>query len=149
VEWFTKERSDRLCSRVLTAARAKTNQKTWEQQAAGGTIHTEAITRGHRTFFNSIKHLSRSLLRRNIQIMIKATVYVTIKQSVLDPQGVAVQGALHSMGFNEVESVRIGKVMELNLDTTDRVEAEKRLKVMCEKLLANTVVEDYRYELEG
>ncbi|MCP1136044.1 hypothetical protein NKT34_22330 [Paenibacillus polysaccharolyticus] len=46
VEWFTKERSVRLCSRVLTAARAKTNQKTGEQQAAGGTIHTEAITRG-------------------------------------------------------------------------------------------------------
>ncbi|UPK44682.1 phosphoribosylformylglycinamidine synthase subunit PurS [Paenibacillus pabuli] len=81
--------------------------------------------------------------------MIKATVYVTIKQSVLDPQGVAVQGALHSMGFNEVEIVRIGKVMELTLDTTDRAEAEKRLTIMCEKLLANTVVEDYRYELEG
>ena len=81
--------------------------------------------------------------------MIKATVYVTIKQSVLDPQGVAVQGALHSMGFNEVESVRIGKVLELNLDTTDRAEAEKRVKAMCEKLLANTVIEDYRFELEG
>ncbi|GAB6991864.1 phosphoribosylformylglycinamidine synthase subunit PurS [Paenibacillus pini] len=81
--------------------------------------------------------------------MMKATVYVTIKQGVLDPQGVAVQGALHSMGFQEVESVRIGKFLELNLDTTDRAEAEERLKAMCEKLLANTVVEDYRYELEG
>jgi len=81
--------------------------------------------------------------------MIKATVYITIKQSVLDPQGNAVQGALHSMGFQEVEKVRIGKYMELNLDTTDRKEAEARLKEMCEKLLANTVVEDYRYELEG
>jgi phosphoribosylformylglycinamidine synthase len=123
------------------------NQKTWGQQATGRTIRPGASTKSN--FFNSVKHLSRSLLRRNIRIMIKATVYVTIKQSVLDPQGVAVQGALHSMGFNEVESVRIGKVMELNLDTTDRAEAEKRLKVMCEKLLANTVVEDYRYELEG
>ncbi|MDP1510137.1 phosphoribosylformylglycinamidine synthase subunit PurS [Paenibacillus sp. CMAA1739] len=81
--------------------------------------------------------------------MMKATVYVTIKQSVLDPQGVAVQGALHSMGFGEVEGVRIGKYMELNLDTTDRESAEKRIIEMCEKLLANTVIEDYRYELEG
>lgn len=79
----------------------------------------------------------------------KATVYVTIKQSVLDPQGVAVQGALHSMGFGEVDSVRIGKYMELNLDTTDRESAVKRIIEMCEKLLANTVIEDYRYELEG
>lgn len=81
--------------------------------------------------------------------MIKATVYVTIKQSVLDPQGVAVQDALHSLGFNEVESLRIGKYMEIELDTDNREEAEERLKVMCEKLLANTVVENYRFELEG
>lgn len=81
--------------------------------------------------------------------MMKAIVYVTIKQSVLDPQGVAVQGALHSMGFKEVDSVRIGKYMELQLDTNDRNQAEARVKEMCEKLLANTVVEDYRFELEG
>ncbi|GIP30406.1 phosphoribosylformylglycinamidine synthase subunit PurS [Paenibacillus sp. J23TS9] len=81
--------------------------------------------------------------------MLKATVYVTIKQGVLDPQGVAVQGALHSMGFQEVESLRIGKYMELSLNTDDRAEAERQVKQMCEKLLANTVVEDYRYELEG
>jgi phosphoribosylformylglycinamidine synthase subunit PurS len=79
--------------------------------------------------------------------MIKATVYVTIKENVLDPQGNAVQGALHSMGFSEVGKVRIGKYMELALDTTDRSEAETRVKAMCEKLLANTVIEDYRYEL--
>jgi len=79
----------------------------------------------------------------------KATVYVTIKQNVLDPQGAAVQGALHSMGFAEVAKLRIGKYLELELDTNDRVEAEERVKAMCEKLLANTVVEDYRYELEG
>lgn len=53
------------------------------------------------------------------------------------------------MGFGEVDSVRIGKYMELNLDTTDRESAEKRIIEMCEKLLANTVIEDYRYELEG
>ncbi|MFB9331069.1 phosphoribosylformylglycinamidine synthase subunit PurS [Paenibacillus aurantiacus] len=79
----------------------------------------------------------------------KATVYVTIKENVLDPQGSAVQGALHTMGFEEVGKVRIGKYLELELDTNDRAEAESRLKAMCEKLLANTVVEDYRFELEG
>lgn len=79
--------------------------------------------------------------------MIKATVYVTIKQNVLDPQGSAVQGALHSMGFSEVGKVRIGKYMELELDTNDRSDAEARVKAMCEKLLANTVIEDYRFEL--
>lgn len=79
----------------------------------------------------------------------KAKIYVTIKQNVLDPQGNAVQGALHSLGFNEVGKVRIGKYLEVDLDTNDRAQAEANLKVMCEKLLANTVVEDYRFELEG
>jgi len=79
----------------------------------------------------------------------KATVYVTIKENVLDPQGTAVQGALHTMGFAEVGSVRIGKYLELELDTNDKAEAEARIKAMCEKLLANVVVEDYRFELEG
>lgn len=79
----------------------------------------------------------------------KATVYVTIKENVLDPQGNAVQGSLQTLGFGEVAKVRIGKYMELQLDTNDRAEAEKRVKAMCEKLLANTVVEDYRFELEG
>ncbi|TBL68010.1 phosphoribosylformylglycinamidine synthase subunit PurS [Paenibacillus thalictri] len=79
--------------------------------------------------------------------MLKATVYVTIKQSVLDPQGNAVQGGLHSMGFAEVGKVRVGKYIEIELNTADRSEAEQRVKAMCEKLLANTVIEDYRYEL--
>lgn len=77
----------------------------------------------------------------------KATVYVTIKQSVLDPQGNAVQDALHSMGFGEVGKVRVGKYLELELETQNREEAEERVKAMCEKLLANTVIEDYRFEL--
>ncbi|REK61547.1 MAG: phosphoribosylformylglycinamidine synthase [Cohnella sp.] len=79
----------------------------------------------------------------------KATVYVTIKANVLDPQGNAVQNALHTMGFREVGKVRIGKYMEIQLDTADRAQAEERVKAMCEKLLANTVIEDYRFELEG
>jgi len=79
----------------------------------------------------------------------KATVFVTVKENVLDPQGKAVQGALHSMGFDEVGEVRIGKYMELTLDTNDAKVAEERVREMCEKLLANTVIEDYRFELKG
>lgn len=79
--------------------------------------------------------------------MIKATVYVTIKESVLDPQGNAVKGALQSLGFDEVNDVRIGKYMELMLNTKDKAAAEARLTEMCEKLLANTVIENYRFEL--
>lgn len=79
----------------------------------------------------------------------KATVYVTIKANVLDPQGNAVRDALHALGFHEVGRVRIGKYMELELDTADRAEAEARVRAMCEKLLANPVIEDYRFELEG
>lgn len=79
----------------------------------------------------------------------KATVYVTVKENVLDPQGKAVQSSLHSLGFHEVKEVRIGKYMELTLDTNDRAAAEERVRTMCEKLLANTVIEDYRFELKG
>jgi len=78
----------------------------------------------------------------------KAKVYVTLKKGVLDPQGRAVMGALKSMDFAEVKDVRIGKYMELELDGASREEEEKRLREMCEKLLANTVVENYRIEIE-
>lgn len=77
----------------------------------------------------------------------KAKVYVTLKKSVLDPQGKAVQHALSSIGFNEVKDVRMGKYIELDLGSTDKAQAEKKIKDMCEKLLANTVIEEYRYEL--
>jgi len=78
---------------------------------------------------------------------VKATVYVTIRQNVLDPQGKAVRDALGTLGFGEVKDVRIGKYMELELATEDRAEAEARIREMCEKLLANPVIEDYRFEL--
>lgn len=77
----------------------------------------------------------------------KAAVCVTIKQNVLDPQGKAVQNALQSLGFAEVSQVRIGKYIELELDTSDVAAAEVRVKEICEKLLANPVVEDYRIEI--
>lgn len=79
--------------------------------------------------------------------MRKAIVYVTLRESVLDPQGHAVKGALHTLGFDEVNEVRIGKYLEVMLDTADRAQAEERVKEMCEKLLANTVIEDYRFEI--
>ncbi|HBR18424.1 MAG: phosphoribosylformylglycinamidine synthase [Deltaproteobacteria bacterium RIFCSPLOWO2_12_FULL_43_16] len=78
----------------------------------------------------------------------KAKVYVTLKKGVLDPQGKAVGGALESMGYKEVKDLRIGKFIEIELNGSSKTETEKRLKEMCEKLLANTVVEDYRVEIE-
>lgn len=77
----------------------------------------------------------------------KARVTVTLKNGVLDPQGKAIQGALKSLGFAGVDDVRQGKLIELELSTNDRVQAEADLKEMCEKLLANTVIENYRIEL--
>jgi phosphoribosylformylglycinamidine synthase PurS subunit len=79
--------------------------------------------------------------------MYKAIVFVTLRESVLDPQGNAVKEALHTLGYDEVNEVRIGKYMEVALDTADRNRAEERVKEMCEKLLANTVIEDYRFEI--
>ena len=77
----------------------------------------------------------------------KAKVYVTLKKSVLDPQGKAVQQALSSLGFSEVKDVRMGKYIELELGPIEKAKAEQKIKTMCEKLLANTVIEEYRYEL--
>jgi phosphoribosylformylglycinamidine synthase PurS subunit len=77
----------------------------------------------------------------------KATVYVTLRESVLDPQGNAVQESLHSLGYEEVGEVRIGKYMELEINSEDQKKAEQRVKDMCEKLLANTVIEDYRFDV--
>lgn len=79
--------------------------------------------------------------------MFKATVYVTLRESVLDPQGNAVQDSLHSLGYDEIGEVRIGKYMELEINSNDQKNAEERVKDMCEKLLANTVIEDYRFDL--
>ncbi|AAL52304.1 MULTISPECIES: phosphoribosylformylglycinamidine synthase subunit PurS [Brucella] len=75
--------------------------------------------------------------------MIKARVTVTLKNGVLDPQGKAIVGALGSLGFDGVSSVRQGKVFDLELEGSDKAKAEADLKAMCEKLLANTVIEDY------
>jgi len=79
--------------------------------------------------------------------LVKVKVYVTLRESVLDPQGKAVNHALHSLGYNEIKDVRIGKFMELYVDPTGR-DVEEVVKEACEKLLANPVIEDFRYEIE-
>ena len=77
----------------------------------------------------------------------KARVHVMLKNGVLDPQGEAVRHALRTLGFEGVEAVRQGKVIELDLDETDAARAETTVKAMCDKLLANTVIESYRVEI--
>lgn len=77
-----------------------------------------------------------------------AKIYVTLKNGVLDPQGKAVQHSLESIGYKEALDVRIGKFIEVKLSGMPRPEAEKKVKEMCEKMLANTVIENYRFEIE-
>ena len=84
------------------------------------------------------------ILRRS-----KARVIVTLKSGVLDPQGQAIQGSLKSLGFSGVGAVRQGKVFDIELGQTDRAAAEAALRGMCEKLLANTVIENYAIDIAG
>jgi len=78
----------------------------------------------------------------------KAKVIVTLKKSVLDPQGVAVKHALETMGYGSVQDVRLGKYMEVRLNETDPKKAREDLHAMCEKLLANPVIEEYHIEMQ-
>jgi phosphoribosylformylglycinamidine synthase subunit PurS len=77
----------------------------------------------------------------------KARVTVTLKAGVLDPQGQAISGSLKSLGFDGVSAVRQGKIFDLELDESDPQQAEAKLAAMCEKLLANTVIENYAIEI--
>ncbi|RLQ84752.1 phosphoribosylformylglycinamidine synthase subunit PurS [Planomicrobium sp. Y74] len=79
--------------------------------------------------------------------MRKVKIYVTLRESVLDPQGSAVMGSLHKMGYGEVEDVRIGKYLELMI-SDDAGDVDALVNEMCQKLLTNTVIEDYRFEIE-
>ncbi len=79
----------------------------------------------------------------------KAKIHVTLKSGVLDPQGKAIAHALGSLGFDGVESVRQGKFLEIDLAETDAAKARAQLDDMCKQLLANTVIEDYRIDLEA
>lgn len=82
-----------------------------------------------------------------VNSMYYARVFITLKKSIADPQGNAIKEALLSMKYDGVEDVRMGKLIELKLENPTREEAEENLKDMCEKLLANTVIEDYSYEI--
>ncbi len=81
--------------------------------------------------------------------MFLAKIYITLKPSVNDPQGLTIKGGLQNLGFNSVNSVRAGKYMEINVNETDRAKAEEQVRGMCEQLLANPIIEDFRFELEA
>jgi phosphoribosylformylglycinamidine synthase len=77
----------------------------------------------------------------------RARVTVTLKNGVLDPQGKAIEGALSGLGFADVGSVRQGKVFDIEISEADKTKAQQSLAAMCEKLLANTVIENYSIEI--
>jgi phosphoribosylformylglycinamidine synthase len=79
--------------------------------------------------------------------VVQAKVYITLKPGVLDPQGKAIQSSLRTLGFQDVDAVRLGKYLEVSLSESDPAKAKLELTAMCQKLLANTVIEDYRFEL--
>ena len=78
----------------------------------------------------------------------RVKIFVSLKQGVLDPQGKAIERSLHTFGYDEVRDVRVGKFLELEVDIASREGAETRVREMCDKLLANPVIEDYRFEIE-
>jgi phosphoribosylformylglycinamidine synthase len=80
--------------------------------------------------------------------MYLAKVYITLKPTVNDPQGLTIKGALHNLGFISVEDVRAGKYIEVKIAEKDIAAARKQVEEMCRKLLANPVIENYRFELE-
>lgn len=79
----------------------------------------------------------------------RVKIFVSLKSGVLDPQGKAIASSLHSLGYGEVRDVRMGKYLELEIDSPSREAAQSRVKEMCAKLLANPVIEDYRFEISN
>ena len=77
-----------------------------------------------------------------------ARVFITPKKGVLDPQGRAISSSLHALGFGEVEDVRMGKYLEIRLDPSHEGDPTARVRAMCERLLANGVIEDFRFEID-
>lgn len=78
----------------------------------------------------------------------RVKIFVSLKEGVLDPQGKAIERSLHTLGYQEVRDVRIGKYLEIQIDASSREAAEEKARQMCEKLLANPVIENYRFEIE-
>lgn len=79
--------------------------------------------------------------------MITAEVYIKLKKTIADPQGLTVKHALESLGYKEVREARMGKLVTIKLDLNDKEEARKRLEEMCKKLLANPIIEDYSFQI--
>ncbi len=77
-----------------------------------------------------------------------ARVFITPKKGVLDPQGRAISSSLHALGFDEVGDVRMGKYLEIRIDPSSHGDAGSRVRAMCERLLANGVIEDFRFEID-
>ena len=80
--------------------------------------------------------------------MYQASIYVTLKPTVNDPQGLTVLSSLRRLGFEDAADVRVGKYLLVNIDAASRAEAERTVTEMCQKLLANPVIEDFRFDLE-
>ena len=80
--------------------------------------------------------------------MLEAKVYITLKKTVADPQGLTIKHALDTLGFSQVDEARIGKLVTLRLSIDDKKEAKSKIEQMCQKLLANPVIEEYSFEIE-
>ena len=80
--------------------------------------------------------------------MFKADIYITLKKTVADPQGLTIKHALESLNYKEVQEVRIGKIISVTLNIKDKKEAEKRLDEMCRKLLVSPIIEDYSFNIK-
>jgi phosphoribosylformylglycinamidine synthase len=78
----------------------------------------------------------------------RVKIFVSLKNGVLDPQGKAIERSLHTLSYTEVRDVRTGKYLEIEIDAASRAAAEARVREMCDKLLANPVIEDYRFEIQ-
>jgi phosphoribosylformylglycinamidine synthase len=79
----------------------------------------------------------------------RVKIFISLRHGVLDPQGKAIERSLHSLGYRDAGEVRVGKYLELSLDAPSRQAAELRIREMCDKLLANPVIEDYRFEISN
>jgi phosphoribosylformylglycinamidine synthase len=77
----------------------------------------------------------------------RVKIFISLKQGVLDPQGKAIENSLHTLGYRDVRDVRMGKYLELEVESSSRGAVESRVREVCDKLLANPVIEDYRFEI--
>jgi len=80
--------------------------------------------------------------------MLKAEIYITLKKTVVDPQGLVIKHALESLGFSEIAGVRYGKIINMQLDLKDAKIAQRQIDQMCKKLLANPIIEDYHFKIK-